>query len=303
VHILLNVLENQVPSFIETIAKTPSRKPVKLLIIDALTELFHLVEKTSTASLVARSQQLTQISALLHRLASRYNIAIVVLNEVADVFDNYAVDSEKSDSGLLSYSEQARWFSRGHSVYGENKKEASLGLVWANQVNTRVMLSRTGRRRYVEEETNAEEGGKRRKTEERGEGGSRSNQAPEPEPSLIRRLTVIFNSAGSPTSCDYIVTPAGVKGLQSEERPPQIRAQPQPASPLPQSSDTVPGPSSQPQLQAPAISSQTVIPSSQEHEEYDHLWVDEEFYDNVDWDSLELTLLKSQEAVNRLSDL
>ncbi|KAF5358306.1 hypothetical protein D9756_001880 [Leucocoprinus leucothites] len=304
VHILLNILENHVPTFIETVAKTPSRKPVKLLIIDALAELFHLVAKTSTASLVERSQQLTRVSALLHRFADRYKIAVIVLNEVADVFDNYAVDYEKSENGILLYSEQARWFNRGHSVYGENQKEAALGLVWANQVNARVMLSRTGRRRYVDEDAEGEEGEKRHKREgENDDKPSPRNPAPEQEPTLIRRLTVVFNSAGLPTSCDYIVTSAGIRGLPSETKPPQARvhewAQSQ-QTPDPRSSDALPEPSIQPPAQppAPAAPSQTVIPSSQEEEYEDQLWADEEFFDNVDWDNLEQTLLRSQDATD-----
>ena len=174
VRVLLNVLENQVPAFIETIARTPSRKPVKLLIIDALAELFRLVEKVSTASLVERSQKLTQASALLHRIADHYQIGVIVLNEVLDAFDNYAVGFDKSESGLLVYSEQARWFNRAHTVYGENQKEAALGLVWSNQINARVMLSRTRRRRYIED-TEEEKGQKRRKTE----GETDGNQIPE----------------------------------------------------------------------------------------------------------------------------
>jgi len=304
VDVLLNILDNHVPAFIETIARTPSRKPVKLLIIDALAELFHLVEKVSTASLVERSQQLTRVSALLHRIADRYQIGVVVLNEVLDAFDNYAVDSEKSEGGLLVYSEQARWFNRAHSVYGENQKEAALGLVWSNQINARVMLSRTRRRRYIKD-TEEENKQKRRKTEGETDGESKSGDPlSEREPSLIRRLTVIFNSAGPPTSCDYVVTSAGVRGIPSEERPPQARvhewSQPEVNS-QPEPFNVLPDYSSQPaaQSQTPvALSSQTVIPSSQEGEYDDQLWVDEEFYESVDWDNLELTLLKSQEAAN-----
>lgn len=304
VDVLLNVLDNHVPAFIETIARTPSRKPVKLLIIDAFAELFHLVEKVSTASLVERSQQLTRVSALLHRIADRYQIGVVVLNEVLDAFDNYAVDSEKSEDGLLVYSEQARWFNRAHSVYGENQKEAALGLVWSNQINARVMLSRTRRRRYIKD-TEEENKQKRRKTEGETDGESKSGDPlSEREPSLIRRLTVIFNSAGPPTSCDYVVTSAGVRGIPSEERLPQARvhewSQPEVNS-QPEPFNVLPDYSSQPvaQSQTPVgLSSQTVISSSQEGEYDDQLWVDEEFYERVDWDNLELTLLKSQEAAN-----
>ena len=299
VHVLLNVLENQVPAFIETIARTPSRKPVKLLIIDALAELFHLVEKVSTASLVERSQKLTQASTLLHRIADRYQIGVIVLNEVLDAFDNYAVDFDKSESGLLVYSEQARWFNRAHTVYGENQKEAALGLVWSNQINARVMLSRTRRRRYIGD-TEEKKGQKRRKTEGEADGKSDSRDpSSEREPSLIRRLTVIFNSAGPLASCDYVVTSAGVRGMPNEERPPQTHGheclQPELNS---QPSEALPGQCpAQPQTPV-TLSSQTVIPSSQEGEYDDQLWAEEEFYNSVDWDNLELTLLKSQEVTN-----
>lgn len=294
VHILLKVLEDQLPTFIETTAKTPLRKPVKLLVIDALAELFHLVEKVSTTSLVERSQQLTRVSALLHRLAEKYKIAVVVLNEVVDAFHNDAIDYERSENGLLLYSGQAKWFNRGHSVYGEDMKEASLGLVWANQVNARVMLTRTGRRRYVEEEITVEDGDKRQKMEGEEDSGLKLGaQAGEQEPLLIRRLTVIFNSAATPISCDYIVTPAGVKGLPNEDRPVHIPVQEQhsriggtgPSSPS----------NSLPNLLGPGVQpiSQSVIPSSQD-EEYDNLWADDEFYENIDWDNLEQTLTQAQ---------
>jgi len=145
-----------------------------------------------------------------------------------------------------------------------------------------------------------EKGQKRRKTE--GEADRKSDSGDslsEREPSLIRRLTVIFNSAGPSSSCDYVVTSAGVRGMPSEEKPPQIHEheclQPELNS---QPSDALPGQSpAQPQTSV-TLSSQTVIPSSQEGEYDDQLWVDEEFYNSVDWDNLELTLLKSQEVTN-----
>ena len=85
--------------------------------------------------------------------------------------------------------------------------------------------------------------------------------------------------------------------MRSEERPrthghdclqPELNSQP---------SDPLPGQSpAQPQTPV-TLSSQTVIPSSQEGEYDDQLWADE-FYNTVDWDNLELTLLKSQEVTN-----
>ena len=105
------------------------------------------------------------------------------------------------------------------TLYGENRKEAALGLVWLNQINARVMLSRTRRRQYIED-TEEEKGQKRRKTEGETDGKSDfGDPLSEREPSLIRRVTVIFNSAGPSASCDYVVTSAGARGMHSEERP------------------------------------------------------------------------------------
>ena len=86
--------------------------------------------------------------------------------------------------------------------------------------------------------------------------------------------------------------------MRGKERPPQthehdclqLELNSQPSDPLPGQSPAQP--------QTPVtLSSQTVIPSSQEGEYDDQLWADE-FYNTVDWDNLELTLLKSQEVTN-----
>ena len=148
ISILLHVLSRTLKDFIRD-SQTAGIKPVKLVVIDALAELFHDAQKTTTATLVERSQRIAEIGSILHTLAAEYHIAIVVLNEVLDVFkkDRYYSDDKMN----LSYSEQSRWFSRGDSVPGEDGKEACLGLTWANQVNARIILSRTGRRRYLTE--------------------------------------------------------------------------------------------------------------------------------------------------------
>ncbi|THV01007.1 P-loop containing nucleoside triphosphate hydrolase protein, partial [Dendrothele bispora CBS 962.96] len=248
---LENVLESILPKFIEdtTKAQTESKKdttkPVRLLILDALGELFHFSPKTSTQTLVQRSQNVSRISSLLHSLASRYGLAIVVLNEVVDAFqtpnsDHYGEshnnnEEDNGNIGLL-YASHSRWFQRAHSLPGEDRKEASLGLVWANQVNARIMLSRTGRRRYIYNPS-GDEGKKRRidtaysDTESASSPGTTvpltntSSLLEDSSPTLIRRLTVIFSSASplsssaqpSPSSLDYIVTKNGIEVLQDSD--------------------------------------------------------------------------------------
>ena len=203
--LLLHVLSTMVPKLI--LDRCSSAMPVKLLVIDALAELFHSSSKTTTQTLVERSRNINEISSLLHCLASQYNIAILVLNEVSDAFNRaYGVNS---DAELL-YGDQSRWFARADSIPGEDAKEASLGLVWANQVNVRIMVSRTGRRRYIEGVRSV--GTKIRRADVAT--SSSSNTKPVEEAStLIRRLSVIFSSVAPTASLDYIVTTEGVSVL------------------------------------------------------------------------------------------
>ncbi|KAF5367198.1 hypothetical protein D9758_003925 [Tetrapyrgos nigripes] len=221
---LENILSTILPNFVETRLKDGKGEPVRLLIIDALGELFHLTNQTTTNTLVERSHNITTISTLLHELASRYGLAIVVLNEVVDAFHTDIYETEEDDhfEGLL-YASHSRWFNRAHSLPGEDRKEASLGLVWANQVNTRIMLSRTGRRRYLD--SLPAPGDKRQRinsasgslssssnTTSQGERGDENDNS-----TLIRRLTVIFSSVAPPTSVDYIVTTGGISVLPDSE--------------------------------------------------------------------------------------
>ncbi|KAG6853690.1 hypothetical protein C0991_002225 [Blastosporella zonata] len=206
---MLHVLSEKLSSFIDAQANKAGFKPVRVLVIDALAELFHTFDKTTTKILVERSKNITQISCLLHKLAKKHSLAVLVLNEVVDVFDRASPASDKDQT--LLYSEQSRWFSRAHSIYGEDKKEASLGMVWANQVNTRILFSRTGRRRYLDTENLS---AKRLKAADSS--ASRPAQSNN-DLALIRRLSVIFSSVSRPASLDYVVTEAGISILPEDD--------------------------------------------------------------------------------------
>ncbi|KAF8626775.1 hypothetical protein AX15_004693 [Amanita polypyramis BW_CC] len=207
--VLLHVLSRTLVDFIQQIQKAGA-KPVKLVVIDALAELFHDTERTTTATLVERSQKVSEVGSMLHTLAAEHRIAIVVLNEVVDAFDRGSRYSDDS-KGLL-YNEQSRWFSRGDSVPGEDRKEASLGLAWANQINARIFLTRTGRRRYLAESVN--EPMKFQKTEARVEQASSTPGVQDNDQStLVRRFNVIFSSVSTSVSLDYIVTVNGIMAI------------------------------------------------------------------------------------------
>lgn len=215
--ILMHTLSVTLPALIQDVSIRSERKPLKLLIIDSLGALFHSAEKPTSQSLFERSKALTELSCSLHKIAARHQIAVVIINEVTDVFDHYAgLDETESDDVL--YRNQARWFGCAHTVPGEDKKEAGLGLVWANQVNVRIMMSRTGRRRYM---ANDEGNSKRRRIEDDKpsnlEGArERRQQNSAEQPTLVRRLTVIFSSVSLPASVDYIVTGGGVSVLAED---------------------------------------------------------------------------------------
>ncbi|KAH9934895.1 P-loop containing nucleoside triphosphate hydrolase protein, partial [Fomitopsis serialis] len=203
--ILLHVLSRRLPDLLDQLLSQRDRKPVKLLVIDALTELFHSHDRVSKDTLFQRSKDLTKISALLHGIASKYQIAVLVLNEVVDVFEQSA-DADMGRPDEVLYREQSRLFSRADYVPGGSRKEASLGLVWANQINVRVMLSRTERMRVLDEDDSR--AAKRPRLER--------PQATVAQPIRVRRLNVIFSSVGPPAALDYVVRKEGITTLPED---------------------------------------------------------------------------------------
>lgn len=226
VDLLANVLRTSLPQFIEA-SSVPGRKPVKLLVIDSITDLFLALEKTTTATLVERSRNLNELSSLLHSLASRHQIAVVVVNRAQDVFDwpsNGGVRNGGSAPDQLVYREQSRWFGGADGMHEERGKEAMLGLAWANQINVRIMFTRTSRERHIEDIRGAEErSSKRRRVSLDHFASVRSSSSPlgsgpstvSTDKILVRRMTVVFSSVSPPCSVDFAVTPGGVFGLES----------------------------------------------------------------------------------------
>ena len=282
---LQHVLNDVLPSFIQQRASIPSGKPVKLLVIDALAELFRSTDKTTTSTLVERAKHIAEISTLLHSLANVYHIAVLVLNEVADVFDRGQSFNETSD---LIYSQQSRWFNTCDSVPGENKKEASLGLVWANQVNTRIMLSRTGRRRYFDD---GEIQSKRQKIE--GQSTATSAVQNDSQSILIRRLSIIFSSVSVPCSLDYVVTKKGISVLPVEGELPgnSVLVFTQEPTTDHKTSEVLlhsaPTALTESSMQDEVNSVTEKPPPSQQGDDWDKFWDEDETFQNVDWDELE----------------
>ncbi|KAG1754221.1 P-loop containing nucleoside triphosphate hydrolase protein [Suillus lakei] len=211
---LIFVLSKSLPQYISANDQNSSPRPLKLIVIDAIAELFHTSKRTTTQFLVERSRRLSEIGTLLHSLASKHQIAVLVLNEVSDTIDR---DTAPLDSEQIGYKDQFRWFGRADSVLGEGRKEATLGLVWSNQLNARIFLSRTGRRRYLEESERP------RKFQKSNPATSSNDLVGGEQSLLIRRLTVVFSSVCDPASCDYIVTAEGISIIPGSVVPLAVR--------------------------------------------------------------------------------
>ncbi|KAJ6513911.1 P-loop containing nucleoside triphosphate hydrolase protein [Mycena vitilis] len=282
ISILMHILSKILPDLVTGQAKDPDSKPVKLVVIDALAELFRADDKTTTGTLVDRSHNIVEISTLLHSLASTYNIAVLVLNEVSDVF-GYGDPDETGPGGDLSYKHQSRWFGAADSVPGEGSKEASLGLVWANQVNVRIMFSRTGRRRYLEESVNS----KRRKTDNPSGPFTAESEAEGDGAALIRRMSVIFSSVAPPCSLDYTVTSAGISILPDDD----VLSPPESSFPQEELRDVMPAATLAGSQIAPldvgSVQDETQTESAPgEDEEWENYWntdpISEEMYNTVE---------------------
>ncbi|EIM90463.1 uncharacterized protein STEHIDRAFT_27100, partial [Stereum hirsutum FP-91666 SS1] len=192
---------------------------VRLLVIDSLADLFADGGQSSTLTLVERSRSLSEISVMLHRLASEHQLAIVVVNNVVDVFST-AHDADTGQRGELIYNDQARFFGRADSLAGEDRKSAALGLVWANQINARIMLTRTGRRRYVDASERvavkrARPVGRLRPPNSSSSASGRSSTpqqqtiGSQDQTILVRRLNIVFSSVCLPGWVDFVVTSQG----------------------------------------------------------------------------------------------
>ena len=106
----------------------------------------------------------------------------------------------------MLYATQSKWFSGQSSA---RTKEAALGVVWANAINVRLMLSRTGRRRVLgvgDVQEGAERGTKRRLVDNVRSGGDESGVA------MAQARAVAAGGGTLPTASASASAPAGYAG-------------------------------------------------------------------------------------------
>lgn len=187
--------------------------------------------KISTMTLADRSRNLSAIAAQLHALASTHQLAVVAINRVTDVWERRP-DADMGFPGELIYADHARLFGRADGAL--SKKSAALGLVWANQVNARIMLTRTERRHHYYDYRYDRHN--RTHSLRHHYHGAPPEAAATAQPSsegrhdrkrqrldgdeedvvqvvVVRRLTVVYSSVCAPASVDFIVTSRGVEIL------------------------------------------------------------------------------------------
>ncbi|KAG0229521.1 DNA repair protein xrcc3 [Actinomortierella wolfii] len=159
------------------------RKPIRLIIIDSITNNFRsqmevrafsegggssATGETENAgsdgdtsmrtSLLQRSADLCETGIRLRTLAEQFNLAVVCVNQVSDVFDTADDNSlgavPSAITTTVSSSTRPVSVASGaeagvHSVprhrwsHAMRKLKPALGLVWENTINTRILLERT----------------------------------------------------------------------------------------------------------------------------------------------------------------
>lgn len=108
---LWGILDVQLPVML-------SSKSIKLIVIDSIAALFRV--EFNVSQMAERAKVLAKMGSFLHKYTHQFQICIVCVNQVMDVFNQSSVNS--------------------HSL---QKVMPALGLTWSYHVNTRILLSRT----------------------------------------------------------------------------------------------------------------------------------------------------------------
>lgn len=218
---LEHVLENILPPFIKEKASSPN--PVKLVVIDAIAELFHADAKYEKQAFFDRANQFWNLGRLLHETASKYGVAIVILNEVVDRFIETGPIVRTKGFNPRVWNEMTQWCTTAHSIPGENLKQAALGVTWTKQLNARILLTNTRRRRFIDAELPDGANQAKKARLHPGSGPSHSGNASardedeeEEQATLVRRLSLVFSTVAPAVSLDYILTAEGVFTLPDD---------------------------------------------------------------------------------------
>ncbi|KAG2297295.1 hypothetical protein Bca52824_043964 [Brassica carinata] len=119
----------KIESFVKT---SKTRLPLKLIVLDSVAALFRSEFDNTPSDLRKRASCFFKISGKLKQLASKFGLAVVITNQVTDF-----VESSDGLSGLR--------IGNLRCLYSSGRRVVpALGLAWANCVNSRVFISRSG---------------------------------------------------------------------------------------------------------------------------------------------------------------
>ncbi|WCJ42334.1 DNA repair and recombination protein RadA [Euphorbia peplus] len=168
-----------IPKIETSLLNSKSGLPIRVIVIDSVAALFRSEFENTPSDLKKRSSLFFKISGRLKVLARRFDLAVVVTNQVMDF-----VGSGEEVSGVR-IGNLGCLFSSGRRVC------AALGLAWANCVNSRLFLGKNEVENGIVDD---------------GEGEFMSRETK-------RRLHVVFAPHLPYSSCEYVIRREGVCGI------------------------------------------------------------------------------------------
>ncbi|TIA96890.1 hypothetical protein E3P94_03046 [Wallemia ichthyophaga] len=230
---LQHALDFFIPRFLVDGTKS---KPVRLIAVDSLGELSRQFD-SNAHGLAQRNASLLRVVDSCKRLIHKYRLSLVVVNGVSEAIQ------ENQIATMNSYGVQSRAFS-GQSVH--STKQAQLGLIWAHNVQTRLMLVRTLRKVHVK----VTESEIRMSSTANGEAEARLPMPPKVEESVMnidrrfkkprkdetfavhkRRAHVVYSTYLSGGKCEFYILPIGVRSVEMT-RPDRRKGSPVPTCAL-----------------------------------------------------------------------
>lgn len=112
------------------ISNSRTQLPIRVIVIDSIAALFRSEFDNTPVELKRRSSLFFKISSKLKELAKRYNLVVLLTNQVGDL-----IGPDEGISGLR-IGNLGCLYSSGRRIC------PALGLAWANCVNSRLFLSR-----------------------------------------------------------------------------------------------------------------------------------------------------------------
>lgn len=135
-------------------------RPVRLLVVDSVSSPFRETDAARREGAVERAGALGRVAALLREYAHKHDLAVVLTNHVVDAVTPDQGNGPRGFAGAGTTGPGRGPGSGSHDIFGPRQRRLfgaagdvrssgravapSLGLFWANCVNTRVFLSRTG---------------------------------------------------------------------------------------------------------------------------------------------------------------